>query len=170
MWGHFLETFFPGYFVAIENSRHYPISSRHDVWETSVEIPFWRRDYPDLVVFLIGRATSKIFFNQSEALPRPRKWHVITMEFLRSFFSGETSGGGGVRKRVHLKQQRFWVTYVFRKTAFCFFIMSWRPQICMAKCLYSYRDDLPKRFFQNHSSSVQKVHFRLTSVAQKHWT
>ena len=65
---------FSGYFVAIENSWHCAISSRHDVWETSVEIPYWRRVTTQIwVVYLIGRATSEIFSNQSEALPRSRK-------------------------------------------------------------------------------------------------
>ena len=36
-------------------------------------------------VLLIGRAQREIFFNQSEALPRSRKLHVISMEFLRPF-------------------------------------------------------------------------------------
>ena len=33
------------------------------------------------VVLLIGRAPLEICFNQSETLPRPRKLHVISMEF-----------------------------------------------------------------------------------------
>ena len=43
-----------------------------------------------------------------------------------------------------VKQQRFWATHVKRKWAFFFFNMPQRYQICIAKCLYSYRDDLPK--------------------------
>ena len=42
------------------------------------------------VVLLIGRAAREICFNQSEALLISGYWHVISMEFLRSF-RGETS-------------------------------------------------------------------------------
>ena len=47
------------------------------------------RHYPDL-----GSASDwlKQIFNQSDALPRSRWWHVTSMEFLRSF-PGETCGG-----------------------------------------------------------------------------
>ena len=42
--------------------------------------------YPVLgIVLLISCAAREICFNQSEALPRSEQWHVINMEFLRSF-------------------------------------------------------------------------------------
>ena len=66
-----------------------------------------------------------------------------------------------------LKHQRFWATYVNRKWAFFSYDKPWRRQICIAKFLCSYRDDLLKKIVQNHGSSVQKVYFRLTCVAQK---
>ena len=47
------------------------------------------------------------------------------------------------------------------------FIMPWRHQICMAKCLYSYRDDLPKSLFKINAQECKEVHFRLRCVAQK---
>ena len=37
------------------------------------------------VALPIGRATTEICFNQSEALPKSRKLHFISMEFLRPF-------------------------------------------------------------------------------------
>ena len=47
-----------------------------------------------------------------------------------------------------LKHRRFWATYVNRKWAFFSFNMLWRHQICIAKSLYYYRDDLPKSLFK----------------------
>ena len=47
------------------------------------------------------------------------------------------------------------------------FIMPWRHQICMAKCLYPYGDDLPKSLFKITAQEGKKVHFWLTCVAQK---
>ena len=46
-------------------------------------------------------------------------------------------------------------------------IMPWRHQICMANCLYSYGDDLPKSLFKITAQEGKKVHFRLPCVAQK---
>ena len=46
-------------------------------------------------------------------------------------------------------------------------IMPWRHQICMAKCLYPYGDDLPKSLFNITAQEGKKVHFRLRCVAQK---
>jgi len=40
-------------------------------------------------------------------------------------------------------------------------------QICIAKCLYSDRNDLLGKFVHNHGSRLQKVHCPLTCVAQK---
>ena len=54
------------------------------------------------------------------------------------------------------KQQRFWTTHVNRKWAFFSFNTPWRDQICMAKCLYSYRDDLPKNFFKIAAQECKK--------------
>ena len=99
------------------------------------------------------------------------------------FFKGVAEGDwrkGGLRMSLHcslnfktrrlsrgLKHQRFWATYANRKWAFFSYYMPWRCQICVAKFLCSYRDDLVKKFVQNRGSSVQKVYFRLTCVAQK---
>ena len=66
------------------------------------------------------------------------------------------------KENREFNKRRFWATHVNRKWAFFSFNIPWRYQICIAKCLYSYRDDLPKNWFK-----VQKVHFRLTCVAQK---
>ena len=55
-----------------------------------------------------------------------------------------------------LKQQRFWATHVNRKRAFFSLLMPWRHHICMAKWLYSYRDDLPKGLFKITAAECKK--------------
>ena len=49
---------------------------------------------------------------------------------------------------VQIFQRRFWTTHVNRKRAFFSFDRPWRHHIGIAKCLYSYRDDLPKNLFK----------------------
>ena len=72
-----------------ENRRHFAtpptVCPRNDVWATSAEIPYWWRVTTQIwVVLLIGRAAWEISFNQSQALPRSRKWRVIKCRlFLR---------------------------------------------------------------------------------------
>ena len=93
-----------GYVLAWENSFHFAtlplIYQRNDVWETSAEIPHWRRVTTQIwVVFLIGRAAWKICFNQSEALPRSGWWRVISMEFLRLFLRRHFAGKSVVASR-----------------------------------------------------------------------
>ena len=82
--------------LAWEHSLHLAtpklVSTRNDVWETSAEIPYWRRVTTQIwVELLIGRTASKIWFNQSQALPRS-VWRVISMEFLRSFLTRHLAG------------------------------------------------------------------------------
>ena len=74
--------------LAWENSPHYAtpqlVSPRNDVWKSTAEIPYWSRDTTQIwVVLLIG--WNQFLHDQSEALPRSDEWHVIIMEFLRSF-------------------------------------------------------------------------------------
>ena len=83
--------------LAWQNSRHFAstplVSPRSDVWETSAEIPYWWPVTIHIwVVLLIGGTTNEIYFNQSEVLPRSGQWHVISMEFLRSFLRRHSSG------------------------------------------------------------------------------
>ena len=66
-----------------------------------------------------------------------------------------------------LKQRRFWATHVNRKWAFLPFYMPWRWQICIAKFLFLLERRFTLVFQTNHCPVIQKVHFRLTSVAQK---
>ena len=40
------------------------------------------------------------------------------------------------------------------------FYKPWRLYICIDKCRYSYRDDLPENLPKNHCPRMQKVHFR----------
>ena len=66
---------------------------RNDVWGTSAKIPYWWRVTTQIwVVLLIGCAARGICFNQSEALPKSGLWHVISMEFLRSFLKSHFAG------------------------------------------------------------------------------
>ena len=69
--------------VAWENSRRLAtllvVSSPNDMWETSAEIPYWRRVTTQiLVLLLIGCPAWEIWFSQSEARPRSGKWCVIS--------------------------------------------------------------------------------------------
>ena len=57
--------------------------------------------------------------------------------------------------------------HVNRKRVFFIFNMPRRNQICIARCLHSYRDDLPKNLLKRQGSRAEKVHFRSTCVAQK---
>ena len=66
-----------------------------------------------------------------------------------------------------LNQMRFWATHVIRKSGSFHFRAPWRYQICISKCLYYYRGDLPKIFGQNRCRKMKKDLFRLTCVAQK---
>ena len=95
------------------------------------------------------------------------------------------SGGHCLLVLVSNKQRHFWAKDVNRKWGRFPYNMPWRYQICISKCLYSCRDN-----FANYYSSVikskmvatsfclpkiclhcrlmNKVHFWLTCVAQKH--
>ena len=57
----------------------------NDVWETSAEIPYWRRVTTQIwEVLLIGWIKFPTRHDQSEVLPRSGEGQVISMEFLRS--------------------------------------------------------------------------------------
>ena len=58
------------------------------------------------------------------------------------------------------KLRRFWATDSNRKQDLFPFYMPWRHHICIDKCHYSYRDDLPENLPKNHCPRMQKVHFR----------
>ena len=63
---------------------------------------------------------------------------------------------------------RFWATNVNRKWAFFSFNMPWRYQICIAKCLYSYRDDLHRiylKFRPRSAKSSLPVDFRRSKTS-----
>ena len=62
--------------------------------------------------------------------------------------------------KVSLKLRRFWATDSNRKQDLFPFYMPWRHHICIDKCHYSYRDDLPENLPKNHCPRMQKVHFR----------
>ena len=79
-------------FLAWENSRHFStpsmVSMRHNVWQTSADIPYWRRVTTQMwVVFLIGHAVRQ---NQQEALPWTGLWLVWNF---RARFSDVISQG-----------------------------------------------------------------------------
>ena len=68
-----------------------------------------------------------------------------------------------------LKQRCFWATDINRKWAFFSFSKPWRYRIYIAKCLNSYRDDLPKNLFkimaQECKTSTSSWRVSLKSVA-----
>ena len=75
------------------------VFSRDDVWRTTAEIPYWWCVTIQIwVVLLIGWSKFPLRHDQSQALPRSRKWHVISMEFLCSF----------LRRRFSWKQVVAW--------------------------------------------------------------
>ena len=83
--------------IAWENRQHFAtprtVSPRNDVWETSVEIPYWWRVTTRIwVVLLIGWGKFHKRHDQSEALPRSRYWCVVSVEFLRSFLRRHFAG------------------------------------------------------------------------------
>ena len=55
-----------------------------------------------------------------------------------------------------VKQRRFWAVHVNRKWAFLSFNTPWRYQICIAKYLYTYRDDLLKNLFKITAEEFKK--------------
>ena len=85
------------YCLARENSRHLAtlplVSPSNDVWETSAEIPYWKRfTSQKWGVFLIGWIKFLTRHDQPEPLPRSGYWRVISMEFLRSFLRRHFGG------------------------------------------------------------------------------
>ena len=55
-----------------------------------------------------------------------------------------------------LKQRRFWATHVNRKWGLLPFYMPGHYQICIAKFLFSYKDDLPESFNQTTTQCCKK--------------
>ena len=53
-----------------------------------------------------------------------------------------------------LKQRCFWAMHVNRKWGLLTIYMPWRQQICIAKFLFSYKDDLPKSFKPNFNCPI----------------
>ena len=66
-----------------------------------------------------------------------------------------------------VKPRSLYATHVNRKWGLLPFSMPCRWQICIAKFLFFYKDDLPREFQPSYCLTMQKVHFRLTSVAHK---
>ena len=60
-------------------------------------------------------------------------------------------------------------TLVNRTWAFFSFNMPWRYQIYIAKCLSLAKRRFEQELVKNHGRRVQKLHFRLTCVARKHF-
>ena len=61
----------------------------------------------------------------------------------------------------------FTAMHINRKWAFYSFNIPWRYQICIAKCIYSYRDDLPQNLFKITAQEYKKSTVLLTCVDQK---
>ena len=62
--------------------------------------------------------------------------------------------------KVWLKLRHFWAMDSNRKQDLFSFYMPLRHHICIDKCHYCYRDDLPENLHKNHCPRMQKVHFR----------
>ena len=106
--------------IASENNRHFAttplVFPRNDAWETRVEIPYrWRVTAQIWVVLLIGLATWKICFSQSQALPRSGLWRFISMEFLRVSLSRHFAGKivGLWRRRKSAVFSHYPIVHVF---------------------------------------------------------
>ena len=56
--------------------------------------------------------------------------------------------------KVQLKLRRFWATDRNQKQDLFPFYMPWRHHICIDKCHYSYRDDLPENLPKNAKSPL----------------
>ena len=54
------------------------------------------------------------------------------------------------------KQQRFWAMQVNRKSAFFSFTMPRGYHICIAKCFYSYTDELPENLIKTTAEEFKK--------------
>ena len=65
----------------------------------------------------------------------------LLAKMVHGWVRGLTGPNDDIRE---LKQRRFWATHVNRKWAFFSFNIPWRYQICIAKYLYSYWDELPE--------------------------
>ena len=72
-------------------------------------------------------------------------WSALRCKGIMGRSSSSARSGWFIRV---LKQQLFWATHVNRKWAFFSLNMPWHGQICIAKCLYSFRDDLPKNLLK----------------------
>ena len=86
-------------YLVRENSRRFAtplqISPPWKVWVTRAKIPYWWSVTPSpqtWAVHMLGRSKFPLRHDQSETLPRSGLWHVISMEFLRSFFRRHFEG------------------------------------------------------------------------------
>ena len=79
----------------------------------------------------------------------------------------KTRSTSASRTNRSFKQPRFWLTHVNRKWAFFSFNMRWRYQICIVRCLYLYRDDLPQNLLKK-STSGWRAKTSKASLKQSH--
>ena len=79
-------------------------------------------------------------------------FHNYSVKFLLSFIVNMMRSRQLLlpdRRTREFKRRRFWADVRQPEmSSFFSFNMPWRYQICVSKCLYSYRDDLPKNLFQ----------------------
>ena len=75
-------------------------------------------------------------------LPRSQS---LTITF---FLAGESGGGGGGGIR-EFQQRRFWATHVNRKWVLFAFHMTCCYHICIPKCVFSRRDNLPENLLKS---------------------
>ena len=94
-------------------------------------------------------------------------WSLIDEAEARISPSTSSTRDLGTRWWASLSSDVFWAAHVNRKLAFFSLYTPWCYLICIAKCIYSYGDDLSKNIFQIAAQEWKQVHFQSTCVAQK---
>ena len=82
-------------------------------------------------------------------------WYFLakfTFHLKREEVCIKTRSTSASRTNRSFKQPRFWLTHVNRKWAVFSFNMRWRYQICIVRCLYLYRNDLPQNVLKKSTS------------------
>ena len=95
---------------SLRKRRHFAmpplVPLRNDVSGTSAEIPYWWCVTIQIwVVLLIARAEREICFDQSEAPPRSRQWHVISMDFCACFSDVTSRGSQWCAAKCYMSQR-----------------------------------------------------------------
>ena len=91
---------------------------------------------------------------------------IITIS-LRWLSQSESHSQSSHSKSIgSLSNRRFWATLFNQKWAFFFLICLGTTKFLLLS-VFPFKETIYPKFVQNHGWGVQKVHFRLTPVAQK---